>query len=482
MRSGLLGVGPLATALAAALIAPRPADASPLEDPAIGGSTFTGVTAPHATSILINPAALAMSGSGLHLYTQLGGRASMLSVDRKTIDPDTLEEQDGPSVSETVLMPGGLLALYGPVADRGTAAIAIGLPMIERFAQSDEFAYHSGGGHFYQAQLSVAGHLRLGGRFHVGLGVSLAYSSFKLNLARDTAMDAGTAGITSDCNGAPCGFENPAARQELDIEASTQGISGFFSIPDNIGGVLGAMWEIRPEWWRVALSVVAPPGTFTDLPLRGTVKVTDAPRDGAGTRSGIAEVPFRAWESIRLGFRGPLSNELELHGSVRWQNTSRHERLDIRMFGADLEGTATPDWYPRYRGFRDSVRVQAGVERRLGFPLRYGGRIRVESGAVKGSRLTPIQVEGWNVTASGGAQMRVAQHFVLAATYDLTWYPTRTTDPTAFDPRNAVACVDTMFSENACAANLDGRATPTAAGTYSRLEHGLVLSVRYDSL
>ena len=345
---GLLGVG---LAIASTISLLEPATASPLEDPTIGGSTFTGVTAPHATSIVISPAALAMSGRGLHVYAQLGGRLSMLSIDRQQIDPNTLEETDGPSVSENILMPGGMLALYGQVADRGSAGIAVGLPMMERFAKSDELAYHSGGGHFFQAQLSVAGTLRLGSRFHIGLGVSLAYSRFALRLARDTAMDAGSAGIASDCNGAPCGFENDAARQDFDITASTQGVSGFFSIPGNIGAVLGALYEIRPEWWRVAVSVVAPPGTFTALPLRGRAIVRDAPRDGGAERRGVAEVPIRVPESIRIGARGPLTEELELHFSGRWQNTSRHRELDIRMFGGDLEDSTAPEWYPRFRGF-----------------------------------------------------------------------------------------------------------------------------------
>ncbi len=462
-------------------------NASPLEDPSLGGSTFTGVTAPHASAILINPAALAMSGSGLHFFVQLGTRLSMLSVDRSLVDATSLEETDGPSVSENVLTPGGLIALYGPVADRGSAGIAIGLPMIERFASSEEFRYHTAGGHFLQAQLSVGGHLRLGGRFHLGLGVSLAYSHLSMKLSRDMALDRGSAGLAADCGGAPCGFENPALRQDLDFTASTQGVSGFFELPDNIGAVIGALYEIRPDSWRIAASVVAPPGTFTDLPLRGEATITDAPADGGASRRGTIVVPMRVPESFRLGVRGPIAPDLELVASVRWQNTSRHESLDLRLFGSEFEAddvpTGTiPEWVPRYRGFRDSFRVQAGVERQLGHPLRYGGRIRIDSGAVKGSRLTPFQIEGVSVTASGGAEFRVAERFVLAATYDLTYYPSRTTSPTAFDPRAAVACVDSGFNENSCAAALDGRALPTAAGTYNRLDHGLILSLRYDAL
>lgn len=479
MRGAALGLF-LAIATAA-----RAAFASPLEDSTLGGAVFTGPTSPHATSLMINPAALALSGTGFHLYAGGSARLSMLSIDRRVIDPASGASAPGPSISSNVLSPGGLLAAYWRVSDRGYMGVAVGTPFLERWSSAEGLEYHSAGGGFLQGQLALAGTFRLGGHFHFGLGVSLGYTRFQLALARDTAMEAGSGsdrGIASDCGGAPCGLENPLARQRIDIDVGTQGFQGFFNIPQNVGLVIGGLYEISGGGWALALSLVAPPGTYTDLPLRGDVVITDAPRDGGQTRSGQAEVRVRLPESVHLGASGPIGRDLDLVTELRWTNASRHRDLDIRMFGPELEAGAVPEWYPRFRGFRDTLRASVGIERRPGFPLRWGARLRFDTGAVSSERLTPIQVEGPNLTAAGGAALRFADHFVLTLGYDLTWYPTSTSDPGAFDPIDRLRCVDSMYDVDACGPAREGRATPTAAGDYGRLEHGATISIRYDSL
>jgi long-subunit fatty acid transport protein len=458
--------------------------ASPFEDTTVGGAVFTGSTSPHATSLMINPAALARAGGGFHMYAGASARLSMTQIDRELVDPDTGATAPGPEVSSNVLSPGGLLAAYWRVSERGYMGIAIGSPLSERWADDEALAYHTMGGSFFQGQLTIAGAFRLGGRFHVGLGVSLAYTRFELGVARDTAMEAGSdpvRGVPSDCGGVPCGLENPLARQELDITVGTRGIEGFFDIPENVGLVLGALYEARGDW-VIAASLVAPAGTFADLPLRGEASAIDAPRDGGARRGGDAEVRVRLAESVHLGASGPIAPELDLVAELRWSNSSRHRDFDLRMFGPALEAGEVPEWYPRYRGFRDTLRASVGVERKLGFPLRWGARLRFDSGAVSPERVTPIQIEGFNLTAAGGVSLRLADHFVLAANYDLTWYPERQANPSAFDPIDRLRCVDSMFDVEACAAAGEGRATATAAGDYRRLGHGFGLSIRYDSL
>src|SRR5690606_12103109 len=129
-----------------------------------------------------------------------------------------------------------------------------------------------------------------------------------------------------------------------------------------------------------------------------------------------------------------------------------------------------------------TLRASVGVERNLGFPLRWGARLRFDTGAVSPERVTPIQIEGFNLTAAGGVSLRLAEHFVLTASYDLSWYPERQANPSAFDPIDRLRCVDSMFDVEACEAAAEGRATATASGDYRRLGHGFGLSIRYDSL
>ena len=459
--------------------------ASPLEDNTLGNSVFSGITSPHPTSLGVNPAALGLGGSGNHFFAQTSARLSQITWDRQVVDPNSGELGDGPNASDLIASPGGFLAFYGSVADIGHLGISLSTPIWQRFGQAEEFAFHTSGGSFLQSRLTLAGALRVGNQVHIGVGVSLSYTRLRLQLARDTALSSGTdsiRGINSDCAGQPCGFENPQARQDLDLTVSTQGVSGFFDVPGNIGLVLGGLYRRRPGSWSVALAIVAPPGAFTALPLRGSASVTNAPRDGGQTIAGDAEIDVRAAESVQIGGRLPLGRELDLHISGRWQNTSRYKRYDLRTIGTTLETSEVPEWIPRYRGFRDTYSLSGGVERKLDFPFRYGARLRVERGAVKRARLTPIQIEGWNATAGLGVEWRATQAIALSATYDFTWFPSRTTGAGAFNPNEAVACVDSGYDFATCEASREGRGTPTAAGTYGRTDHGLVLSLRYDSL
>ena len=141
-----------------------------------------------------------------------------------------------------------------------------------------------------------------------------------------------------------------------------------------------------------------------------------------------------------------------------------------------------PDWYPRYRGFKDTVRLDAGLESRADSRVRFGGRIRLETGAVDQSGLSPLQVAGPSATFAGALQLRLVQHLVLTANYELAWYPTGTSESSAFDPLSRLACVDSGYSFDACEAARAGRALPTAAGSYHRFRHALAVSIRYDSL
>lgn len=475
-----------ATALAALVIIALPADpsrASPLEDPSVGSVTFTGVTSPHPTSLFINPAALGLSGGGGHYY--LGGslRISRIGVDRQLVDPQTGQPVAGPSVSAGALSPSAMLAAYWQVSDSGHFGVALGLPFSEQWTSgSDELAYHSMGGGFRQFQLTIGGAIRLGGKFHLGLGVALGVTQFELDLARDTALEAGTAGIESDCGGAPCGIENPEARQEIGVDVGTQGINGFLDIPRNVGLVIGLLYEIRRHSWRVAFSFVAPPGTFAELPLRGKADVTDAPRDGGAARSGEAEVNVKMPFAVNLGGAGPIAEGLDLVAQIRWLNLSTQREFDIRMFGPELESGNVPEWYPRFRGFRDTVQLSAGVERQRTYQVRWGARLILDTGAVPARRINPIQVEPFNTTAAGGVELRFLNNWVATLGYSISWYPGRSSTPNAFDPLDRIRCVDSMFEVNACGPAREGRATPSAAGDYTRFEHNLLAAIRWDSL
>jgi hypothetical protein len=477
--------------LFAVALTPRsPVAASPLEDSTLGATVFTGPTQPHASSIQTNPAALGLATQGWHLF--LGGslRIDQVTIDRQLVDPQTGARTPGPTSSSVTPTPGGMLAAYWK--GRNIAfGLASFIPRSERFISGqDPLRYHTLGGHFYQwtfADLATAFHWN---RFWFSLALGVGnLESLRIQLARDTALENGTAGLESDCNGTPCGVENPAATQLYDIEVATDGVRPFgvtdlllsiFS-SENISLTAGILYQ-PAERWYIGLGYQGSPGLFGGTRrLAGTVDVTDAARDGGARRQGDAVVEYELPDTINLGVRGPMPRlpGYELVGSARWQSLFAHDRLDVRMFGRDL-GPGVPEQYPLYRGMRHVFRLQLGLEQSANRVVRLGGRLLLERGAVSTRDLSPLTVATGRVGAAAGVEWRLGSALVIGGGYGLSWYPTAESDPNAFDPRERLACVDSGFDLTQCQAVRDGRARPTAAGTYARLEHALTASLRWD--
>ncbi len=478
-----------ALGLLGAIAVTSPAAASPLEDPTAGGAVFTGPTSAHASSIFLNPAALGFARRGLHLH--LGGslRLDSIGVDRRTVDPETGALGDGPSVSTTTWSPGGTMAVYGSVLqDQAVLAAAIHTTTFDRFPSGvDALGYHVLGGYVYQGLFSLAGCFRPADWFLFGLGVSIGYAGLELDLARDTALEAGGGGergIASDCGGAPCGFENPEARETYRLSTATGGLGGLFA-KENLAVSLGVAVKVKNDWW-VTLSVASPPGAIPArdyaLVLEGDAAIESAPRDGGEVHRGVAEITYRMPYLVWLGARGTILPGYDLVTSARWQNLSRHDLFDIRLYGGDLASAGVPEWYPRYRGMRDVFQATVGLEGQEVGRTRLGGRLRAESGATTDATVSPLQIDGLDLGAGVGVELRLTQNVVLQLGYDLSWFPEVASDDSAFDPMARVACVDSDYDFDQCGAARVGRAVPTAAGRYRRLRHASSFALRWDSL
>jgi hypothetical protein len=181
--------------------------------------------------------------------------------------------------------------------------------------------------------------------------------------------------------------------------------------------------------------------------------------------------------------RGPIvEGRLDLIGHLRWQNLSVSRQYDVRMFGGDLQLDDVPRWYPRFLGYSDVFTAVIGAETPESNRLRYGGRLVVQSGAVSAAGMSPMTPAPWNVGANGGAEIRLADHFVLAGVYGLTVFAPTDSSESDFDPLARLTCVEEDYAIDACGAARQGRAIPTAAGSYTRFEHSFQLSIRYDTL
>ena len=295
-------------------------------------------------------------------------------------------------------------------------------------------------------------------------------------------------GIGSDCGGTPCGFEHPEASELYDVRVASPSILSTKNLALTVGGIV----NVAQGWW-LALAYRSPPGFLSPLSMTGTVDVTAAPRDGGGALSGEAEIIYNLPQTFALALRGLAFAGWELNLAARYQNLSRHNELDLRMFGGDLADARVPEWYPRYRGFNDVIQLEAGLEqlwsdrgKLLRFrdqrDVRVGARLRFESAAVAPNEVSPSNVAGVNFTMTTGAELRLGGHLVLSLSYGLSWFPGVTAVTSVFDPISRLECIDSGFDIDTCRTTAEGRGIPTAAGDYGRLSHALRTGLRYDFL
>lgn len=480
-------------ALALATLLGGAAEASPLEDPALTRGVFAGPTLPHATSVWLNPAAIGLAAGGWHLFFGATTRLDHDRIDRSQIDLDTGALTPGAKVRSLTATPGGFLAAWWK-SDNAALGLASFLPQAERFITDQEaLRYHTLGGFHYQwtvLALSVGFHWN---KFWFGLGVGLGnMHTLRLEFARDTALEAGTAGIQSDCGGSPCGVENEAAAQRYRVDVSSGGSLrpwrlGFWGAlfsSENLSLNAGIVWQPNDDW-VVALSYQGSVGLFgSSRRLDGTVRVETSPIEGGLIRNGQAEVGYNLPETFHLAARMSLPGrrQWQLVTGLRMQTFFTHENLDLRMFGSELVGHDIPEQYPLYRGFRTVLRLEAGIERTPAARVRLGARLFLERGAVPNSSVQPMAIAGNDVGLSGGVEWRVAAPLVLGIGYAFTWFPAVDVTNSAFDPRDRIACVDSGYDLEQCQAVRDGRARPTAAGRYLRLQHAFMVSARWDFL
>jgi hypothetical protein len=465
------------------------AAASPLEDPTVGGAVFTGPVHAHATAIYENPAALGLASRGAHLY--LGGslRLDTYDIHRQKLTSGTGSFEDGPRVRASTLAPGTTVALYS-VGERVAVGASLTWVVLDRFITGEEaLGYHTLGGVHRQyvwrdiaplgikslrftAPLpmpSLAGAYRWRD-FYFGVGVSLRASSLELSFLRDSALD-----MPCDEDGQPgCAIETPEAAERYDLDVST----GELFTTRNLVLNGGLMWQVAPAWW-LGVHYQSPPGFLSSISLGGNARIKPAPYqdEESAAFTARAELIYQLPLTVSVGMRGPAFADVDFFAAARWQNLSSQRLLDIRLLG----GASVPEWLTRYRGFEDTFTFTAGLEQREGERLRLGGRLQLETATTPEDGVSPLQVEGLHVMAALGAELRLFDRVVLYGSYGLTYYPTVTTgEDSLFDPREQIECVDSGYDLDECRASAEGRAVPTAAGTYERIRHGFRAAIRYD--
>lgn len=461
------------------------ADASPITDPTQGRAVFTGATSANPTSLDVNPAALGLRDVD-ELYFAATSVLNHIAIDRYTLDLDTGALGNGPDVSANLISPGGAAAyIWHP--GRITLGIAAHSSPAERFIEDeDALRYHTLGGSYRTYALTVGTSFRVSSKFYLGVSLGIHTSFLHLRYARDTALAAGrdpARGVTSDCNGAPCGVENPAAEERYDVEARTDYVA-----LENVVATIGIAVQLAQDTW-LGIGYHAPPGLAIQNELTGTMTVERAPRDGGETVRGRSTVYLSQPASIDLELRTRILPALDLTVGSRLEDLSRLQAYDVRGYGSTFPRAGIPEWQLRPRGFRDvlepfpfSVAAWAGVEQvePSESPVILGGRIGFETSSIPEDRTSPLTIAPTSFTLDAGLQYRFTPTLALQVSYGAQFFPRVDVTDSAFDPRAQLTCEDSGYdySTDACAAVRNGYAIPTAAGQYSRIEQSLRLALR----
>jgi long-subunit fatty acid transport protein len=475
----------------------RTAAATPIDDPFVAGMSFSGPTSGDLGSIYWNPAALGLM-RGFQVMVAGTARWSSIGVQRAPINMTT-GATPGTQLTGSATAtdfrqpfqwppgPGAYVALgYG--SDRFTLAFATYMPYLEKVTFStsptgnEPTRYQVLSMDLRNLALVPALAIRFGNDFRIGLSSGFLFSTGSLSFAEDTALD----GLTGNCNGAPCGVENPAAAARYSIDSGQSIGDATFSY--TLGGGLyyrhksveiGLSYQSRPIGSPVTGVEVAADNTTVTLPPNlGGGAVSCA--GGQSSRCVFGDISYRLPDVFIGGVTWHLRPGLELDVMARWLWTHLHDRIDIRLSGPTLEASGLPSHIILYRGFHDVVDTRARIAYWWRERLRVGAELRVENSAVDSNAVTASSVDAFQVEPVVLAELRLSRRFWLGAGYGITIMPSVTVSDSIFDPTAASACVTSNGDLNACQARNAGRARPTTNGTYTNLtqDFGLTFTAR----
>jgi len=457
------------------------AQASPRSDPTAGRAVFTGATTHHATSIVLNPAALGL-GQFDELYVSLTSVIDQLHIDLAAYDSADLH---APAARVRDIEPsaGASISFVYHFAGNLTLGFEARRLAPETYPSGYEALRYYALGDGERAWLgSVGGSLKLTNDLYVGAGVSHQNTFLRMRYARDTALDRGlgAGGVTSDCGGAPCGLGNPLAdeRYTIDVQSATLSTS-------NLRVNIGAIYQLSRDMW-LALSYHTPPGLSVQSALTGHIDIERAPRDqtddnGPIRGQSVVEIQFPA--SADGEFRMRLPSGLDLHVGGRWEDLSRLSAFDFRAYGSTIPRNGIPEWTQRPRSMRDSFAAWAGVEQLdTGGRWTLGGRIGAETSAVSETRTSPLTIAPFSATLDVGAQLRLSRNVSVQGSYGVQYFPTVHAETSKFDPQARIDCIAQQldYTTSACDAVRNGYALPSAAGSYERIQHALRIGLRYE--
>jgi long-subunit fatty acid transport protein len=463
----LLAVGVLA--------APGPARAYPLLALHPVPDAIAGPADAHPAAAYYNPGALGFQ-RGLHLFIDGGARAYAGSLQR-----------DGGGGSAPVGW-ANLDSFIGLSWDLGTDSFVLGLALYTPFTDlsrypGDSWArFHERSQTFVSLEETFAAAWKIESHVSIGAGLIVDENWIDYRFARDLAPSGGSALVAQPnalCGGAPCGYENALAEQQIRLRGYATGI-GF------IVGVL-----IRPVE-RVFIGV-----SYTnhqaggDLYMNSTRggRVSPAPGQN-GPCGGVAcagddRVVVGLPEMVQAALRVQLTPRLELEASWRFVHYGARTALAANLQGGNLDVARVPQTFFLDRGLQNSYLVGVSSRHVISPVLRLSPSLTFETSAVAPSAVSPAALDAPKLDAaltlewkawrfSGDRYVSIGAHIGLTAFF-VGHVASR------YSAAAETACVDASYSLTSCAALNGGSALPSASGDYTfvNAHAGLAVGLSY---
>jgi long-subunit fatty acid transport protein len=482
------------------------AAAAPLDEPFVGGLSFTGPTAGNLGAVYWNPAALGLV-RGFQLMVAGAGRLSTVDVDRAPINPDTGApggtQPTGSAQARDLtwpqtLGPQSMFALSTDFGgDRFTIAFATYMPYLQRItfplspAMDEPTRYQTLALDLRNLVLAPALSIRFGDDLRIGVAPGFLFSTGRVSFAQD---------LGGDCGGVACGVENPSAAARYDVMSGHGFGDAKFAVTLGAGIYyrrrwleIGVAYQSRPFGGDVDGVEVAGQRTTVTLPPRDpmgggmllTCPLGQIPPAGHSDRCVFGDVAYKLPDVWIGGATWRLGQGLELSAMVRWIWLSVHDRIDIRLSGPTLDanGHDLPQHIVLHRGFQDVWDTRLRVSYWWRERIRVGAMMRFETSAVQNGSVNAAAVDGFKIQPVGLIEVRILKQLWLGGGYGVTFMRTVDVANSAFKPEYARDCAASgnNLATEACQQQLAGRARPTAAGQYAARTHdfGLTMTLKF---
>jgi long-subunit fatty acid transport protein len=445
------------------LLVTQQAFAYPFLAPRPVPDAIAGAADPHVAASFYNPAALGPL-RGFHFWMDGAARINEGSIQRDPVE--------GVGRGSSRIDYSNFDAFIGATYDAGTDTVTFGLSTMVPYSDLTSFNdpavhYSTIKQAFVDYQQSFAVSLKISPRLFVGVGANFVESWMRWSFDRDLAPANGNAGIDAPnglCGVAPCGLENPAARQRLDLRGFGSGWSVSM-------GVLG-----RPadRLW-LALSYTTHSFNFhgsDELQLvdeRGTT-VTVPQGSAILARQGNQSVSIYLPDLLQAAARVEVTSRAELEANLRYIHYGERSQLLLEMQGGGLgqlpPGLAVPPTLKRDLGLQDTFGIEVSARFRVGDKWRLSPSLFFETSAVEPSAVNAAAMDAPKLDFALTAEWRPVKHLVLGAHVGGTAYLFSHVDSRQ-NSRDLANCVDARYSLEWCGPVNSGDGWSSASGKYT---------------